>query len=104
MEWFVGVRSAEAATAAVGVRSTSSLSVRTFPVVLKQLYDEDLLEEETLLEWYGDELKNEYTADETIISTEVLETLKEAAKPFIVWLEEADEEDDDEEEEEEEEN
>lgn len=88
-EWFIGVKH-------------PSL-VRMFPVLLKQLYDEDLIEEEVLFDWYHDELRNEYTVDGSIITNEMLESLKDASKPFIVWLQQADEEGDDEDDEEDEE-
>lgn len=88
-EWFCGTRCTELS--------------RKFPVLLKLLYDEDLVEEEVFYEWEEDRVRNEYSADESMISTETLESLKEAAAPFINWLREADEEessgeDDDEEE------
>jgi hypothetical protein len=101
-EWLIGVKfgnsTSSPTTAETGPSSSVSL-VRMFPVLLKQLYDEDLIEEEVLFDWFHDELKNEYTVDGSIISMETLEQLKEASKPFIVWLQQADEEDDDEDEE-----
>ena len=72
--------------------------LKYFPVALKQLFDEDLLDEAILLEWAQDEVRNEYTSDESMIEMEALESLKEAARPFIVWLEEAESEEESEEE------
>ena len=69
-----------------------------YPVLLKQLYDEDLIDEEVLFDWFHDALRNEFTVDSTIISDDILEQLKDASKPFIIWLQQADEEGDDEEE------
>lgn len=74
-EWFIGVK--------------FSYLISRFPLMLKQLYDEDLIEEEVLYDWYNDEIRNEYTIDSTIITNEILESLKESSKSFIVWLQEA---------------
>jgi len=81
---------------------------RYFPVILKQLYDEDIVEEDVLFDWAGDMTRNEFTASETLIEFDVLEQLKASAGPFIKWLQEAgeegeDDDDDDGEEEDEEE-
>lgn len=82
-EWLIGVK-------------YPSLIPR-YSILLKQLYDEDIVEEDVLLEWYYDESKNEYSMNEGLYITNerVFENLKESAKLFIKWLEEADEEDDD---------
>ena len=81
--------------------------LKFFPVALKQLYEADLVEEETLFDWDTDYIRNDFTADASMISDEALEALKAHAKPFVVWLreaeEEGDEEDGDEDEEEDEE-
>lgn len=79
-----------------------------FSIVLMQLYDEELVEEDVFLAWAGDNTRNEFTADPSMMSMDALEQLKLASTKFITWLQEADddeeegEEDDDEEEEEEE--
>lgn len=52
-----------------------------FPHILKQLFDEELLEEETILKWS---------------TTTEHKTAQEEASPFIKWLQEAEEESDDE--------
>jgi len=73
--------------------------LKVVPHVLKFLYDEDLLEEDPVLRWYGAKSRGDAAK------------VKEAAKVFVTWLEDAeeedeegeDEEDDDDEEEEEEE-
>jgi len=67
-----------------------------FPVMIKQLYDEDALEEETILEW-SEEGRNEYTLDK--VDEDVRSVLRGEAEPVVVWLQEAesdDESDDDE--------
>lgn len=81
-EWLIGVK-------------YPSLIPR-YSILLKQLYDEDIVEEDVLLEWFYDESKNEYSMNEGLYITNerVFENLKESAKLFIKWLEEADEEDD----------
>ena len=75
-----------------------------FPVLLKHMYDEDLLDEDTILAWNDDALRNEFTCDRTLVSDAALANLKASAAPFCTWLEEAgvegedDSEDEDEEE------
>jgi hypothetical protein len=104
-EWLIGVKLNSAAGSASGSPSSAvgGSLIRMYPVLLKQLYDEDLIEEEVLFDWFHDELRNEYTVDVTMITDDILEQLKDASKPFIIWLQQADEEGDDEDEEEEEE-
>lgn len=53
--------------------------------VLKLFYDNDILEEKTLLEW-GAKASKKY------VSKELSEKIHEKAKPFINWLQEAEEE------------
>lgn len=71
--------------------------LKVVPHVLKFLYDEDVLEEDPILKWYGAKSRGDAAK------------VKEAAKVFVTWLEDAEEEDeekedeDDEEEEDEEE-
>lgn len=88
-EWFCGVRHPHLA--------------RMFPVVLKLLYEEELVEEDVFLSWSSDLTRNEFSADDSLIPLDTLEELRAGAEPFIRWLEEAEEEDDDEEGDEEEE-
>lgn len=76
--------------------------IKFFPVVLKQLLDEELVEEEAFFQWHGDLCRNEFSAEQSMMCMDTLEHLKESAAPFIKWLEEAEEEgesDDDEDEE-----
>lgn len=75
-----------------------------FPVLLKHMYDEDLLDEDTILSWNDDVLRNEFTCDHTLVSDAALASLKASAAPLCTWLEEAGvegEEDSDEDDEEE---
>ncbi|CAE7592436.1 unnamed protein product [Symbiodinium microadriaticum] len=87
MEWFCAVREKEL--------------LRMFPVLLKQLYDQDLIDEDAFFSWHADSTRNEYSADQSLISDDDLLALKDAASPFINWLREAEEEESDEDESEE---
>ena len=85
---------------------SSKLSSK-FPIILKLLFDNDVVEEDIFYDWSADYAKNDFSADDSLISIDVLEELKASAQPFITWLREADEEgdsseEDDEEDEEEE--
>ena len=62
--------------------------------ILKQFYDEDILDEETILEWSQKESKKYVTKD-------MSRKIHEKVAPFIKWLKEAEEEEDSSEEEEE---
>lgn len=55
------------------------------PGILKLFYDNDILEEKTILEW-GEKVSKKY------VSKEVSEKIHEKAKPFVQWLKEAEEE------------
>lgn len=56
------------------------------PHILKMLYDKDILDEEVILKWAGKPNKKH-------VSKSVSEELREKAKPFIKWLQEAEVED-----------
>lgn len=60
---------------------------KSFPVLIKQLYDEDVLEEDTILEWAA-EGRNDYTLDE--VDEEARAALRGEAEPVVVWLQDAD--------------
>lgn len=64
---------------------------KNFPVLLKQLYDEDALEEETILEWAEDG-RSDFTLE--AVDEEARATLRGEAEPVVVWLQEAESEDD----------
>mmetsp|Transcript_11947 Transcript_11947/g.26875 ORF Transcript_11947/g.26875 Transcript_11947/m.26875 type:complete len:273 (-) Transcript_11947:28-846(-) len=64
---------------------------RYFAVVLKDLLEEELVEEDVFLEWAADLTRNEYSA-QTMVCLDTLEVLKGAAAPFVTWLQEAEEE------------
>lgn len=64
--------------------------------ILKQFYDEDILDEEMILEWSAKESKK-------YVTKEMSRKIHEKVAPFIKWLKEAEEEEDSSEEEEEEE-
>jgi translation initiation factor 5 len=64
-------------------------------VIMKALYDEDVLEEEAIFEWASKESKR-------YVGKEMSRKIHEKVAPFVKWLKEAEEESSDEEEEEEE--
>lgn len=68
---------------------------KNFPVLIKQLYDEDALEEDTILEWAA-EGRNDYTLDE--VDEETRAAIRGEAEPVVVWLQDADSDDDSDEE------
>jgi len=60
---------------------------KNFPVMIKQFYDEDALDEETILEW-AEGGRTEYTLD--AVDEEKRAVLRGEAEPVVVWLQEAD--------------
>mmetsp|Transcript_28654 Transcript_28654/g.46039 ORF Transcript_28654/g.46039 Transcript_28654/m.46039 type:complete len:378 (-) Transcript_28654:174-1307(-) len=60
------------------------------PIILQKLYDEDVLEEEHIIKWAESPLETSLIARDTAIE------VRKAAKPFVTWLQEAEEDDDDE--------
>lgn len=73
-----------------------------FPVILKHLYDSDIVEEEAMLMWAGEQGRSEEFTAPSLTDDQVA-ALRKKATPFVTWLEEADEEDGDDDDEEEEE-
>lgn len=61
------------------------------PMILKMLYDKDLIEENVVLKW-GAKPSKRY------VDKEISRKIKKLAQPFLTWLEEAEEESSDEEE------
>lgn len=68
---------------------------KIFPVMIKQFYDEDALEEEAIIEWAEDG-RSEYTLD--AVDEETRAALRGEAEPLVVWLQEADSDSDSDEE------
>ena len=66
-----------------------------FPLILKQLYDEDVLEEEVILDWASQGVTYEFSPQS--MKPEDVKALRASAEPFITWLSEAEEDDDDDE-------
>ena len=62
---------------------------KNFPVLIKQLYDEEALDEETILDW-AEEGRSEYTLDAVDEETRAL--LRGEAEPVVVWLQDEDSE------------
>jgi translation initiation factor 5 len=81
-----------------GTRLPSLL--KFFPVILKQLYDEEMIDEAVLLEWADDSVRNDYSAEASMMTDDTLEALRKAAQPFVVWLQEAEEDDEEDDEDE----
>lgn len=68
--------------------------IKGFPLVLKQLYDEDVLEEDVILDWASQGVTYEFSPQS--MTGEQIKQLRTSAEPFITWLKEADEGSDDE--------
>lgn len=71
--------------------------LKLFPVVLKTLFDEELVEEDTFFAWHTDTIRNEFSADVSLVPTDNLEQLRSCALPFINWLQQAEVEGEDDE-------
>ena len=69
-------------------------SPSVFPVLIKTLYDEDVLDEETILFWAGEEEGNE---EYDIVGEEKSKVCREKMKPLVEWLEADDESEEEEE-------
>ena len=54
-------------------------------LVLQALYDEDIVDEDLIVAWYGKPSAGKVLGVELSAATAV----REAAKPFVEWLEEA---------------
>lgn len=63
---------------------------KIFPVLIKQLYDEDAIEEDVILSWAG-EGRNEYTL--ATVDEESRAALRGEAEPVVVWLQDDDSDD-----------
>lgn len=76
-----------------------------FVAILKEMFEEDLIDEEAIMQWYEKD-NGELIAEKTIpevtdsakaITAEEFVSLKASCKSFIEWLAESEDEDDDEE-------
>jgi translation initiation factor 5 len=65
--------------------SDTILEPKHFPVILKQLFDEDALSEDVILEWAFDG-RSEYTMSS--VNEEMRSKLRSQAEPVIAWLQE----------------
>ncbi|KAK7103689.1 eukaryotic translation initiation factor 5-like [Littorina saxatilis] len=77
----------------IGKEYSASLMPRV-PHILKAFYDMDILDEEVILEW-AKKISKKY------VTKEIAQQMREKAKPFIDWLEQASEEEEDDDDEEE---
>jgi len=72
----------------IGAAETICLEMpKKFPVMIKQLFDEDVLEEMVILEWAEDG-RSEYTPE--CVSEDSRATLRAEAEPVVLWLLEED--------------
>ena len=60
---------------------------RKFPIVLKNLYDADALDEDVIIGWFEGPPKHRFQEPE--VGAAAAEQLRAAAKPLYVWLKEA---------------
>lgn len=60
---------------------------KNFAVIIKQLFDEEVLEEDTILEWAG-EGRSEYTLES--VNEDQRCSMRAEAEPVVVWLQEDD--------------
>lgn len=65
---------------------------KNFAVLIKQLFDEEVLEEDTILEWAG-EGRTDYTLDS--VDEDQRCGMRAEAEPVVVWLQEDDSSDED---------
>lgn len=65
---------------------------KNFAVILKQLFDEEILEEDTIFEWAG-EGRTDYTLES--VDEEHRAQMRAEAEPVVVWLQEDDSSDED---------
>mmetsp|Transcript_2128 Transcript_2128/g.4583 ORF Transcript_2128/g.4583 Transcript_2128/m.4583 type:complete len:408 (-) Transcript_2128:149-1372(-) len=65
---------------------------KNFAVILKQLFDEEVLEEDTIFEWAG-EGRTDYTLES--VDEEHRAQMRAEAEPVVVWLQEDDSSDED---------
>jgi len=65
-----------------------------FPLVLKQMYDEDILDEDFILAWADAGITYDFSPQE--LQGESLKELRALAEPCVNWLREADEDEDEE--------
>jgi len=67
------------------VESQSAVLLPRVPIILKQFFEEDILEEDCILEW-SKKVSKKY------VSKDMATKIHEKAAPFITWLKEAEEE------------
>ena len=72
----------------IGLNHKDTLLKKT-PTILMKLYDLDIIEDEVFLKW-GEKPSKRY------VDRDISKDIKKAAKPFLEWLETAEEEDSDE--------
>lgn len=68
--------------------SKKETALAVIPLILKMLYDEDVVDEEIIMQWFDNEIKIKHTR--CAVSDEVRAQIKTNAQPIIDWLKEAD--------------
>ena len=63
---------------------------------MQMLYDDDVIQEETILKWYKEPPVDEGEDEDEDFDDGFAEVIREKVKPLIDWLEESEEEDSDE--------
>ncbi len=74
----------------IGISYPKDLMTKT-PVILKALYDSEVIDEEVILSW-GEKVSKKY------VDKKVSKEIHDKAEPFLKWLEQAEEEESSEEE------
>lgn len=72
-----------------GVREPALIG--RMPLILQALYEVDVLDEETILDWHAAPVESSWAVD-----AEIAAELREKSLPFIDWLKQSDDESDDE--------
>eukprot|EP00461_Guttulinopsis_vulgaris_P004385 UN04387 len=62
-----------------------------FPLILKQLYEDDVLEDDYILSWHQSSAEASW-----VVSTDIARATRKRAEPLVAWLQEDDEDEDEE--------
>lgn len=71
-------------------QSKQDTALTLIPLVLKMLYDEDVVDEELILQWFDGSVKIKHTR--SVVPEETVAAIRKHAQPIIDWLKEADSE------------
>ena len=73
--------------------SKQANALTLIPLVLKMLYDEDVVDEELILQWFDGSVKVKHTR--SVVPEDTVTAIKSHAQPIVDWLKEADSEEED---------